>query len=114
MEKSQKYILDSTQNQKTARTVSIASEAPVWREIMGLAESRSKTCCLSNNYCGCAYKLTPVIMSACSWDVKWNLLLHTSLFKQIHGQGKKQAEGQRRCQCVVCVCYRYMKMQSCI
>lgn len=113
MEKSQRYILDSTQNQKPARTVSITSEALVWREITGLAESHSKTCCLSNNYCRCAYKLTPVIMSVCSWDPKWNLLLHTSLFKQIQGQGKRRQRGREDAS-VMCVYYRYVKMQSCI
>lgn len=66
-------------------------------------KSHNKTCCLSNNYCRCAYKLTPAIMSVCSWDLKWNLLLHTSLFERIHGQensrqrGTGEVTGYRQC-----------------
>lgn len=70
---------------------------------MGLAECHSKACCLSNNYCRCAYKLTPVTMSVCSWDLKWNLLLHTKLFKQIHGQ-KKAGRGAQKMRLCVRVC----------
>ena len=54
-------------------------------KIMGLAESHSKTCFLSNNYCRCTYKLTPLIMSMSSWDLKRNLLFH--IYSSNHGQG---------------------------
>lgn len=42
-------------------------------------------------------------MSVCSWDLKWNLLLHTKLFKQIHGQ-KKAGRGAQKMRLCVRVC----------
>lgn len=42
-------------------------------------------------------------MSVCSWDLKWNLLLHTSLSEQIHGQEKKSRQRGRE-DVTVCVC----------
>lgn len=79
---------------------------------MGLAESHSKTCCLSNNYRRCAYKLTPVTMSVCSWDLKWNLLLHTKLFKQIHGQEKSRQRGTEDVTLHVCVQFAFRKAKE--
>lgn len=54
-------------------------------KIMDLAESHSKTCFLSNNYCRCTYKLTPLIMSMSRWDLRRKLLFH--IYSGSHGQG---------------------------
>lgn len=102
VEKSQRYFLDSTGNQKITSTQSVASEALVWKESWGLpnvtakpAVSATITLDVLTNWhqwqCQCAAGiLNGTCCSAPSYSSRFM------------GR-KKQAEGHRRCDSA-CVC----------